>query len=129
MLTKKDHKFRWGPDQQEAFEKLKDRLCTTPVLTYPDFSQPFILTTDASKMAVAAVVSQLQEGVERPLAYASRQLTKNEASYSASETEMLALVWAAKYFRCYLYGREFVVRTERAALTYLKNFVDQNARL
>jgi len=127
VLTKKDHDFMWGPEQQEAFEKLKDRLCTTPVLAYPDFSQPFILTTDASKMAVAAVLSQLQEGVERPLAYASRQLTKNEASYSASESEMLALVWAAKHFRCYLYGRKFVVRTDHAALTYLKNFADQNA--
>ena len=52
----------WGPEQQEAFEKLKDRLRTTPVLAYPDFSQPFILTTDASKLAVAAVLFQLQEG-------------------------------------------------------------------
>jgi len=103
VLTKKDHEFRWGPDQQEAFEKLKVRLWTTPVLAYPDFSQPFILTKDANKVAVAAVLSQLQEGVERPLAYACRQLTKTEASYSASETEMLALVWAAKHFRCYLY--------------------------
>ena len=129
VLTKKDHDFMWGPEQQEAFEKLKDRLCTTPVLAYPDFSQPFILTTDASKVAVAAVLSQLQEGGERTLAYASRQLTKTEAVYFASETKMLALVWAAKHFRCYLYGRKFVVRRDHAALTYLKNFADQNARL
>ena len=63
VLTKKDHEFIWGPSQQEAFEKLKDNLCTTPVLAYPDFSQPFILTMDASKVAVAAILSQLQEGV------------------------------------------------------------------
>ena len=80
-------------------------------------------------MEVAAVLSQLQEGVGSPLAYASRQLTKTEAVYSSSETEMLALVWAAKHFRCYLYGRKFVVRTDHVALTYLKNFADQNARL
>jgi len=110
VLTKKDHEFIRGPIQQEAFEKLKDRLCTNPVLAYPDFRQPFILTTDASKVAVTAVLSQLQEGVERPMTYASRQLTKTEAVYSASETEMLALVWAAKHFRCYLYGKKFVFR-------------------
>jgi len=119
----------WGSDQQEVFEKLKDRLYTTPVLANPEFSQPFILTSDASKVAFAAVLSQLQEGVERPLAYACRQLTKTEADYSASETEMLTLVWAAKHFHCYLYGRKFVVRTDHAALTYFKNFADQNARL
>jgi hypothetical protein len=128
ILIKKDHEFTWSPSQQEAFEKLKVTLCTTPVLAYPDFSQS-ILTTDASKIAIAVILSQVREGVERPLAYASRQLTKAESVYSASETEMLALMWAAKHFRCYLYGRKFVVRTDHAALTYLKNFADQNARL
>jgi len=68
VLTKKDHEFRLGPNQQEEFEKLKDRLCTSPVQAYPDFSQPFILTTDASKVTVAAVLTHLQEGVERALA-------------------------------------------------------------
>jgi hypothetical protein len=59
-------------------------------LAFPDFSQPFILTTDASKIAVAAVLSQVQDGVERPIAYASRQLNKPEQNYSASEEELLA---------------------------------------
>ena len=67
ILNKKDHEFKWGPSQQEAFEKLKARLCTIPVLAYPDFSQPFILTPDASKIAIAAVLSQAQEGVKWPL--------------------------------------------------------------
>jgi len=74
---------------------------------------------------VAAVLSQVQEGLERTIAYASRQMNKPERSYSASEAEMLALVWAAKHFRCYLYGRKFVVRTDHAALTYLTNFGNQ----
>jgi len=128
-LIRKDLEFIWGPSQQQAFEGLKNKLCTPPVLAYPDFCQPFILTTDASKIAVAAVLSQVQKGIERPIAYASRQMNKPERSYSASEAEMLALVWAAKHFRWYLYGRKFVVRTDDAALTYLKNFGDQNARL
>jgi hypothetical protein len=119
-LTRKDQEFTWSQSQQAAFQKLKTRLCTPPVLAYPDFSQRFILTTDASKIAVAAVLSQTQNGMERPVAYASRQLNRAERNYSASEGEMLALVWAAKYFRCYLYGRRFVIRRDHAALTYKK---------
>jgi hypothetical protein len=99
------------------------------VLAYPDFSQPFILTTDASKVAVAAVLSQFQDGVERPLAYVSRQLSKPEQAYSSSKLEMLALVWATKHYRCYLLGRKCSVRTDHAALTYLRKFADHIARL
>ena len=129
VLTRKNQEFIWGPSQQEAFEKMKDKLCSTPVLAYPNFELPFILTTDASKVAVAAVLSQVQDGAERPLAYASRQLNGAEQAYSASEVEMLALVWATKFFRCYLFGRRFVVRTDHAALSYLRNFADHNGRL
>ena len=128
-LTRKDRQFVWGPSQQKAFEDMKERLCTTPVLTYPNFDLPFILTTDASKVAVAAILSQVQDGVERPIAYASRQMNKAEQAYSASEAEMLALVWATKYFRCYLYGKQFLVRTDHSALSFLRNFADNNSRL
>jgi len=67
------------------------------VLAYPNFDLPFILTTDASKVAVAAILSQVQNGLERPVAYESRQLNKAEQAYSASEAELHDLVWAAKY--------------------------------
>jgi hypothetical protein len=119
----------WGPSQSNAFEQLKDKLCSTPVLAYPNFERPSIFTTDASKLAVAAILSQEQDGLERPIAYASRQLNKAEQAYSASEAEMLALLCATKSFRCYLYGADFVARTDHAALRYLKNFADGNARL
>jgi len=82
-LTKKDRPFVWGKGQQKAFEGLKDKLCTAPVLAYPNFNLPFILTTDASKVAVAAILSQVQDGVERPIAFASRQINKAEQDYSA----------------------------------------------
>jgi transposase InsO family protein len=128
-LTRKEQTFEWDDRRQSAFEELKSRLCTTPVLAYPDFQLPFILTTDGSKTAVAAILSQVQEGVERPISFASRQLNKAESSYSASEVEMLALVWATKYFRCYLYGKKFLVRTDHAALSFLHKFADNNSRL
>ena len=110
-----------SPSQQRVFEDLKNRLCNTPVLAYPNFEVSFILTTDASQVAVAAILFQVQDGVERPIAYASRQTNKAERAYIVSESQMLALLWATKYFRCYLYGKRFVVRTDHAALAYLRN--------
>jgi hypothetical protein len=85
---------------------MKDRLCTAPVLAYRNFAQPFNITTDASKMALGAILSQVQDGLEKPLAYASRQTNSAEQSHRTSELEMIALVWATKHFRCYLMGRK-----------------------
>jgi hypothetical protein len=94
-----------GRTAAAAFEKLKEILCSDQVLAYPDFNSQFILTTDASKAAVAAILSQVQDGVQRPIAFASRQMNKAEQNYGASEAEMLAGLRATKNFRCYLYGR------------------------
>jgi hypothetical protein len=125
LLTRKTQKFTWDPKQEEGFETLKDRLCTTPVLGYPNFNLPFILTTDTSKTDVGVIFSQVQDGIEKPIGYASRQKNKAEQAHSTSESEILALFWATKLFRCYLLGKKFLVRTGHAALTYLQNFADQ----
>ena len=66
--TRKNQTFVWGPSQQEAFEGMKDSLCKAPMFTYSNFNLPFTLTTDDSKLAVAAVLSQVQDGAERPIA-------------------------------------------------------------
>jgi len=108
---------------------MKKKLCTPPVLAYPNFDLPFILTTGASKVAVTAILSRMQDGTEWLIAYASRQMNKAEQAYSPSEVEMLALVWATKYFHCYLYGKQFLVRTDHAALSWLRNFADNNSWL
>jgi hypothetical protein len=128
-MTKKNQAFQWGPCQQTAFDALKEKLCTTPVMAYPNFKSQFILTTDASKLALGAVLSQVQGGRERPIAYASRQLNAAERNYITSELEILALIWAVQYFRCYLYGTRVVAITDHAALIYLRKFADQNSRL
>jgi tRNA(Ser,Leu) C12 N-acetylase TAN1 len=104
-LLKKDAHFKWENRQQAAFEQLKDILCSEKVLAYPDFSKQFILTTDASRVGVAAILSQVQDGIERPICFASRQMNRAEQNYSSSESEMLAVLWANKYYRCYIYGR------------------------
>ena len=129
MLTRKDQKFSWVPLQQQAFDSMKEKLCAAPVLAYANFKLPIVLTTDASKIAVAASLSQVQDRVERPIAYAGRQINTAEQRYAASEAEMLALVWATKHFRCYLYGNKFLVRKDYSTLSYLQNFAEHNSRL
>jgi hypothetical protein len=73
QLIRKDTQFKWESSQQAAFEKLKEVICSEHVLAYPDFKSQFILTTDASKVTVAAVLSQVQDGVERPVAFESNR--------------------------------------------------------
>jgi len=128
-LTRKDVPFNWTAEQQNAFDQLKLSLSTEPLLIYPDFSQPFIVACDASTKAVGAVLSQIREGEERPVAYCSRQLNSAETKYSVTELELLAFLFATKQFRCYLYGRKFVVHTDHRALKWLLNFRDPSSRL
>jgi hypothetical protein len=92
QLTKKDKMWDWNQECQESFDKLKSKLSNNPVLAFPDFNVPFILTTDASTVGLGAILSQVQEGIERPISFASRQLNKAQRAYSASELETLAVV-------------------------------------
>ena len=71
-------KFNWTNEQQEAFDTLKEKLCEEPLLLRPDFSKPFILTTDASGYAIDGILSQGKIGKDKPIAYASRSLNDNE---------------------------------------------------
>jgi len=77
------------------------------------------LTTDAWKEAFAVILSQVKNGEERQIAYGIRQI--NRAKYNYSEWDMLAVVWEMKYFLCYLHGKKLSVRTEHAALSYIRN--------
>ena len=128
-LLKKDVKFVWTVDQEHAFERLKDRLPCRHILQYPDFSREFVLTTDASNTGLGAVLSQGRPGKYLPIAYASRSLNKAEVNYTTSEKELLAIVWATKYFRPYLYGRHFKVVTDHKPLTWVMNVKDTGSRL
>ena len=111
----------WTAECNEAFFDLK-KLVSAPILAMPDFSQHFILDTDASGEGLGAVLSQSREGQECEVAYASRSLSRTEKQYCATRRELLALVWASRHFRLYLYGRKFIVRTDHHALRWLHNF-------
>lgn len=98
------------PAYIEAFQKLKRIITSPPILSYPDFNKKFIVTTDTSSVAVGAVLSQ-------------------EKNYSTIEKELLAIVWAIGYFRPYLYGVKFLVRTDHQPLKWLSSLKEPNYRL
>ena len=121
QLKKDNDKVMHTPDFVKAVEKLKKILISSEVLAYPNFEEKFILTTDASNVSLGCVLSQKIKGIERPIAFASRTLQDNEKNYSATEKEMLAIIWATKYFRPYLYGRKFLLVTDHQPLIYLNS--------
>jgi hypothetical protein len=111
--------WEWGNEKQEAFEQLKERLSSPPILAYADFDQPFILHMDASMQVLGAVLYQIQNGHKRVIAYASRGLRNAEKNYPAHKQGFLSLKWAVtKKFHDYLYGNSFEVITDKNHLTY-----------
>ena len=121
-LTEKAREFEWSESCQNAFDELKSRLQTSPILSYPIPEGDFVLDTDASGDGIGAVLSQMQEGEERVLAYASRKLSKPERNYCVTRRELLAVVVYLKYFKQYVYGRKVIVRTDHGALRWILNF-------
>ena len=97
-LLKRDVKFEWKPEQEHMLQHLKAKLTIQPILQYPDFSKEFILSMEASNAALGAVLSQGPLGKDMPVAFASRSLNKAELNYTTSEKELLATVWASRYF-------------------------------
>ncbi|XP_076301613.1 uncharacterized protein LOC143219562 [Lasioglossum baleicum] len=128
-LLGKGGKFKWTEEQENSFKQLREELCREPILQYPDFSKPFVITTDASEYAVGAVLSQGEIGNDLPIAYASRSLNKAERNYSATEKECLAMVYAVKYFRPYVYGTKFTLVTDHRPLVWLHSVKDPTSRL
>ncbi|MDA8002457.1 MAG: hypothetical protein MPL62_14355, partial [Alphaproteobacteria bacterium] len=92
------------------------------VLAYLDSAATFILDTDASNEGIGAVLSQGIDGEERPVAFFSRTLTRPQRNYCVTRRELLAVVKSIKQFHTYLYGQQFVVRTDHSALQWLLNF-------
>jgi len=116
--------------RNQAFQELKKRISSLPILRLPDVSQPFILQTDASHLGVGAVLLQEDTaGEKRPIAFASRNLLPRESRYSAIERECLAITWGVKKFQEYLYGTEFILETDHQPLQYLRQAKFQNGRL
>ena len=119
-LTKKGKKFLWSEACENAFNSLKRALISADVMGYPlNEAGEFILDVDASDLGIGAVLHQVQGGKETVLAYASRSLNKAEANYCITEKELLAARYFIEYFRQYLLGRRFLVRSDHQSLVWL----------
>ena len=99
-----------------TFDTLRKKLTSVPILSFPDFMEAFILDADASSCGFGAVLAQSTGGKEQVVAFASRTLTKAEHRYCATRHKMVALVWATRHFRPYLYGNLFMVCTDHSSL-------------
>lgn len=128
-LTRKSQSWTWSEEQETAFNQLKDHLTTAPTLSCPDFTLPFSLQTDASSVGLGAVLTQVIDGNERVIAYASRALSGAEKNYTVTEQECLAVVWSIRKFRCYLEGYEFTVITDHSSLRWLYELKNPTGRL
>ena len=111
----KKGKFEWSPLADDAVDKLKTAMTTTPTLALPDFTKPLIIQTDASGDGIGEILTQ--EG--RPIAYMSRSLGIAKQNWSTYAREMLAIVIAIRTWRPYLLGRRFTIQTDQCSLRFL----------
>ena len=123
-------KIIWEEIHESAFQDLKQALQNFPILRPPHWDQEFILQVDASNRGLGAILSQKdQEGLEHPVAYASRKLQPREEKLSTTEKECLGIVWAVELFRYYLFGRKFRLQTDHNPLVWLNQVRDKNRKL
>ena len=121
-LLREDTPFVWTTEQETAFQELKHKLSSPPVLAFPNFSEPFYLATDASALGVGACLMQLEGTCYRPIAYYSRKLRPAEKNYSVTDQESLAVIEALKHFRYIIYGYKVTIFTDHSAVVeILKN--------
>lgn len=119
-LTKKGKKFIWDAACDRSFELVKKALISSDVMGYPlNEAGEFILDVDASDVGIGGILHQVQGERERVIAYASRSMNKAERNYCITEKELLAVRFFIEYFRQYLLGRRFRVRTDHQALVWL----------
>ncbi|GJX63015.1 reverse transcriptase domain-containing protein [Tanacetum coccineum] len=119
QLLMKDAKFDFSEDCKKAFNKLKEKLTTAPIIISFDWSVPFNLMCDASDFAVGAVLGHKIEGRFKPIYFASKTLNDAQAHYTTTEKELLAVVFSFDKFRPYLILSKTVVYTDHSALRYL----------
>ena len=126
-LLRKDVRFEWGVEQQEAFEKLRSCLTAAPLLRHPDFEKPFVLRADSSGYAIGAVLSQEYDDGECPVAFWGRKLSDPETRYHITELEALAVVAALKRFEPMVRYQAITVYTDHSPLVQLLGSARQQA--
>ncbi|GKE10237.1 putative reverse transcriptase domain-containing protein [Tanacetum coccineum] len=113
-LTQKNKKYEWGEEEEEAFQMLKQKLCSAPIFALLEGTEDFMVYCDASLKGYGAVLMQR----EKVIAYASRQLKVHEENYTTHDLELGAVVFALRLWRHYLYGTKYVVFIDHIATIY-----------
>eukprot|EP00731_Ephydatia_muelleri_P020855 Em0013g582a len=122
QLLQEGIKWQWAKDQEAAFRRIKEMMASETVLTHFNPELPLMVACDASAYGLGAVLShRMQDGTERPVAFASRTLTAAEKNYAQIDKEALALIWGIKKFHHYLYGHHFTLITDHQPLTSILN--------
>ncbi|GJY85454.1 putative reverse transcriptase domain-containing protein [Tanacetum coccineum] len=124
MIKKACYKYEWGKEEEEAFQTLKQWLCSAPILALPEGTEGFLVYCDASLKGYGAVLMQR----EKMIAYASRQLKVYEENYTTHDLELGAIVFALRLWRNYLYGTKCMVFTDHKSLQYILNQKELNLR-
>jgi hypothetical protein len=122
-LLKKEEKFVWNAERDEAFWTLKKLLTTSPVLAQSDISKSFDVYCDASRTGLDSIL--MQEG--QVIAYSSRQLRSHEEQYPTHDLELAAVVYALRTWRHYLLGNVAHVFTDHKSLKYF--FIQPNLNM
>ncbi|GFV55378.1 retrovirus-related Pol polyprotein from transposon 17.6 [Trichonephila clavipes] len=120
--------WKWGSEQEEAFRDLKLKLASPPVLKPADGTKPFVIRTDASSVALEAVLLQGEKD-EHPIEYASRLLSSSERNYSTTEREALAVVWVLENVRGYVEGQTIRLSSDHQPLKWLLSLKSPTGRL
>nr|GFA63321.1 putative reverse transcriptase domain-containing protein [Tanacetum cinerariifolium] len=123
-LTQKNVKFEWGDKQEAAFQLLKKKLCSAPILALPEGNKDFIVYCNASIKGLGVVLMQ----IEKVIAYASRQLKIHEKNYITYDLELGAVVFALKIWIHYLYGTKCMVFTDHKSLQHILDQKELNMR-
>ncbi|GKF63403.1 putative reverse transcriptase domain-containing protein, partial [Tanacetum coccineum] len=123
-LTQKNTKFDWSEKTKVAFQLLKQKLCSAPILALPEGCENFVVYCDASRKGLGAVLKQR----DKVIAYASRQLKIHEKNYTTYDLELGVVVFALKMWRHYLYGMKCVVFTDHKSLQHILDQEELNMR-
>ncbi|GJW63334.1 putative reverse transcriptase domain-containing protein [Tanacetum coccineum] len=123
-LTQKGIKFDWGEKEENAFQLIKQKLCSAPILALPEGSEDFVVYCDASHKGLGAVLMQR----EKVIAYASRQLKVHEKNYTTHDLELGSVVFALKIWRHYLYRTRCTTFTDHKSLQHILDQKELNMR-
>lgn len=129
-VMSKKKPWKWGPEEEEAFNEIKKRFLSCVMLKHPDFNKIFYLNCDASNISLGAELYQEDEtGEHLVIAFASRVLSACERNYTVTEKEMLSVVFACTKFRTFILGHQIVVRSDHKAISFFRECRLSHGRL